>query len=216
MKKIIPLLFLSALLANATPVTIQLTGTSGISDGADYVLPYFLSINGGAPISAGCYDFSDQVTVGQVWQANELTLTQAVSTGQYSSDPNALEDYEMVGVLASMSTATAQDEIDLQHDLWNVFDPDTFTPDAGMSTYLATATAELPTFNFSGTEYLEGAIPGNQAFVIHNDTLRFPDSPEPGTILTAGIGLMLALVAMHKNYRINQPRVGSRVEGGDK
>lgn len=190
MKKIIPLLFLSALALSANPVTVQLTGTSGVSDGSDFVLPYFLSIDGGAPIPAACYDFFDAALVGETWTANELNLSEAVTSGQYASDPNALEDYEMVGVLASLSAVTAQDQIDLQHDLWNVFDPGTFTTDAGMAAYLATATAVLSTFNFSGTEYLEGSIPGFQAFVIHNDTLRFSDTPEPWSALLAATALI--------------------------
>lgn len=202
MTKLIPFLFFTALVAaipaSANPVTIELTGTSGVSDGADYVLPYFLSINGGTPISAACYDFFDAAFVGETWTANELNLSEAVTSGQYASDPNALEDYEMVGVLSTLTTVSAQDQIDLQHDLWNVFDPGTFTLDAGMSVYVAAATAELPTFNFANTRYLEGVIPGDQAFVFSGgDTLRFPDSPEPASLLLIGIGL-LAIPALSR------------------
>lgn len=195
MKKLLPILFIIALFAavpsSAETVTLQLTGTSSVSDGTDFVLPYFLSINGGAPISADCYDLFDSAFVGETWTANKLTLAEAVTTGQYSSDPNALEDYEIVGILSTFATPTSQDQIDLQHDLWNVFDPGAFTPDAGMAVYLTTAISDLPTFDFSDIAYFEGVSgsPAVQAFVDESPT------PEPADLFMvvlaiAAIGLL--------------------------
>ncbi len=203
MNKITLIIFtalLATIPASANTVTIELTGTSGVSDGTDYVIPYFLSINGGAPITADCYDFFDTVTTGETWTANEYDLAQVEVSGQYAAEVGATQNYEMAGILSTMITTGAQDQIDLQHDLWNLFDPGTFAPDAGMATYLATATSELTGFNFSGIEYIEGVngtTPAVQAFVIHNDTLRFADSPEPGGMMLTLLGLIgLAGVCM--------------------
>lgn len=192
--KAIALLFFTSLLASAEVVTVQLTGTSGVSDGADYVLPYQLSINGAASIGADCYDLFDVVFVGESWTANEFTLAQVLVDGQYAGDVDATENYELAGIFSTLATTSPQDQIDLQHDFWNLFDPGSFVPNTGMSAYLATAESQLGTFDFANTRYLEGVSgtsPAVQAFVINKtDTLEFSDSPESGTALLMGIGLV--------------------------
>ena len=213
MTKILTSLLFTALIASANPVTVQLIGTSGVSDGSDYVLPYFISIDGGPSIAVACYDFFDTVTVGQTWLANELTLAQAATTGQFSGNPNALQGYETIAVLDAFTFNTAQQETDLQHTIWDVFDPGAFSVDSAMALDLTEATGEIPTFNFSGTTFLEGVgntsqASGNeisnaqaqarvQAFVFGGTPLRVDNSPEPGTwfLLVAGI---LALLVVRK------------------
>ena len=191
--KTLALLLFTALLASANLVTVELTGTSGVGDGTDEVLPYYPSINGGVPISADCYDFFDEVGVGQIWQASEMTLAQVLVSGQFAGGANALENYELAGIFSTFIAATQQQQIDLQHDLWNLFDPGRFVADAGMTSFLNTGIAELPAFNFSGVEYLEG-VPGTkpvQAFVIYTDSsLKISDTPEPATMALMGFGLI--------------------------
>src|ERR1700731_797315 len=99
--------------ASTIPVT-YLGANTGITDGADYVLPYQLNVNG-AIVDATCYDLFDNVFQGQTWFANALTLTQAAKTGQFSSDVNAFTDYKKVGFLSQQTTSTPQNQIDLQH-----------------------------------------------------------------------------------------------------
>lgn len=154
------LTMLTALLASATPVTVQLVGTSGVSDGSDYVLPYSLSIDGGPSFLADCYNLLATVTVGQTWSANEWTLAEAVSMGQFSSDPNALQEYELIGVLDDFTLSTPQQEIDIQHLIWDVTDPGAFAMDAEMNLDLIAATGAIPTYDFEYARYIEGATSG--------------------------------------------------------
>jgi hypothetical protein len=114
--------------ARASIISVTFVGEdTGISDGDDFVAPYQLNING-IVTDATCYDIFGQVSGGQTWTANELTLGQAVVTGQFSSDSNALAGYEQVGFLSQQITNSAQNQIDLQHDIWNVFAPGTYIP----------------------------------------------------------------------------------------
>src|ERR1700689_931072 len=71
-------------LAFADSVTITLTGAGPANDGPDYVLPYQLTIDGQGPYDADCYDFFDNLNLGQSWQANELSLNQAATSGAFS------------------------------------------------------------------------------------------------------------------------------------
>ena len=65
----------------ASVVKVEYIGPpTGVSDGADYVLPYAITIDGNAT-SAICYDTFDTITSNQTWFANEFTLSEAVSSG---------------------------------------------------------------------------------------------------------------------------------------
>ena len=176
--------------AHAGTVTITFVGTpTGVNDGADYVMPYQLNING-VLTNATCYDIFDSVTGGQSWTANELTLTQAAATGQFGGGANSLTGYKEVGFLSQQATNSAQNQIDLQHDIWNVFAAGTYSVTTGMQQYLnLLATPTYTNFNFSGLLFLEDVKCKDraQAFVIDPPTA----SPEPGTVVLMGAGALL-------------------------
>jgi PEP-CTERM motif len=177
--------------ASTIPVTFVGANT-GVNDGVDYVLPYQLNVNG-VIVDATCYDLFDNVVAGQSWFANALTLNQAAATGQFSSDVNAFTDYEKVGFLSEQTTSTPQNQIDLQHDIWNVFDPGTYSVTAGMQTFLdGLATSAFTNFNFNGLIFLEDANQSRgraQAFVF--DPVDPVATPEPGTLALMGISAIL-------------------------
>ena len=179
-----------ALSAHAGTVSITFVGTpTGVNDGADYVLPYQLSING-ILTEAICYDIFDSVRVGQSWTANSLTLSQAAATGQFSGDHDSLSDYKEIGFLSQQATNSAQNQIDLQHDIWNVFAPGTYTVTSGMQHYLdLLVTPAYDNFDFGRVFFLEDVSHERraQAFVIDPPTA----SPEPGTIVLMGAGALL-------------------------
>jgi hypothetical protein len=103
--------------AHASTVSITFVGTpTGVNDGGAYVMPYLLNING-VLTNAACYDIFDTVTIGQSWTANALTLTEAAATGQFSDGGNSLSSYKKVGFLSQQTTNSAQNQIDLQHDI---------------------------------------------------------------------------------------------------
>jgi hypothetical protein len=200
---LLPMSFTAAQL-HASTVEITLTGVGPANDGTDFVLPYQLTINGTTQILADCYDFFDSVTIGQSWQAFVLTLPQIATTGQFRSNPNALTDYEDVAWLSAQSATTELEQVDLQHDIWNVFDPGKFSPTAGMSAYLAAmANADFSTYDFNSFTFLEGV--GNtdggtpvQAFVYlggENELLQtVPVTPEPGSLSLMLVGCVVAAV----------------------
>ena len=181
---VIAVLLLAGLTLDAsTIVNVTFEGTSGVTDSAgDQVLPYFLSINGGPNVAADCYDFFDSISVGQSWNADVDTLAEAVASGKFSSSPGALHGYELIGVLSTLAALTPQNDIDLQQAMWDVFDPGAFTIDAGISAYMATANADLPTFNFARIEFLEPVAGVNaQPFAL------LVAAPEPANAMLAGL-----------------------------
>lgn len=176
--------------AHAGTVSITFVGTpTGVNDGVNYVMPYQLNING-VSTNATCYDIFDTVTGGQNWTANALNLAQAAATGQFSGGANSLLGYKEVAFLAQQTTNSAQNQIDLQHDIWNVFAADTYTVTTGMQQYLnLLVTPAYANFDFSKVLFLEDVkqAGGVQAFVIDPPTA----SPEPGTVVLMGAGALL-------------------------
>jgi hypothetical protein len=208
---------LSTTALRAETVTVTISGVNGVVNSTnDFVLPYLLTLSGPAltspvTIAADCYDFFDEVTVGQSWTANVLTLPGIATTGQYSSLPNALTLYEDVAWFSAQPATTPQEQIDLQQDMWNVFLPTlgpppvgAFPVDAGMQTYLdELAATNLSTYDFTPFVFLEGVAndsvpPGSplvQAFVIDTNVsgpLRITDTPEPGSLFLMFAGFVLA------------------------
>lgn len=185
----------------AAPVSVTFVNGGSVNDGSSSVLPYQIKINNVA-ITATCYDIYDHVTDGQMWTANLLTLGEAATTGFFSTVANAYAKYQSIAWLSAQTYSTAQNQIDLQHDIWNVFDPGTYTVTAGMQTYLNALTVaqnnNYAGFNFGTFRFLEqvGGVPGNgstaQAFVVGGQ------APEPGTIAMLAGGLLLIGVGTRK------------------
>jgi hypothetical protein len=174
--------------ANSVSVTF-VDAPTGVSNGADYVMPYLLSING-VQTDATCYDIFDNVTGGESWTANELTVTQAATEGQFKGDTDASQLYEDVAFLSQQTTDSPQNQIDLQEAIWNVFAPGTYAVTTEMQAYLNLLTpSALTNFDFGTVRFLEDAYQGPgqaQAFVIDPQ-----DAPEASTLAMMGGGAML-------------------------
>ncbi len=208
-------LILTATFLKADSVDVTLTAAGPANDGVDYVLPYELSING-LLTPADCYDFFDEVTVGEQWQANELTLSEAAQFGAFSgaaydNGSTALDNYEEVAWLSSQPTSTEQNQIDLQHAIWNIFDPGAFAVTSGMQTYLTGWQSALNTGldpswfdDYLFVEATSGA-PGDgtfpQTFVIETGSGQnnsSPTTPEPGSIVLLSIGVALLWIGARR------------------
>ena len=176
--------------AHAGTVSVTFIGVpTGVNDGADYVLPYQLNVNG-VLTNATCYDIFDNVVDGQSWTANALTLNQAAATGQFGGGAGSLSGYKEVGFLSLQTTNSPQNQVDLQHDIWNVFGSGTYAVTTGMQHYLdLLATPAYANFDFGKVLFLEDANRTGraQAFVVDPPTA----SPEPGTIVLMGAGALL-------------------------
>ena len=186
--------------AQAGTVSVTFIGTpTGVNDGADYVMPYQLNING-VLTDATCYDIFDTVVNGQSWTANALTLNQAAATGQFGGGAGSLSSYKEVGFLSQQTTNSPQNQIDLQHDIWNVFGSGTYAVTSGMQHYLdLLATPAYTNFNFGRVLFLEDVSSTGraQAFVIDPPIA----SPEPGTIVLMGAGALLIGIGTIKRQK---------------
>jgi hypothetical protein len=209
----------------ADSVTVTLVGAGPANDTFDYVLPYQLTIDGQGPYDADCYDFFDNVNVGQSWQANELTLDQAAASGAFSGTSghgvgsDALADYEEVAWLSAQAAPTLQSQVDLQHTIWNVFDPGAFAVTTGMQQILGNLTAAQASsydgFSFADFLFLEAPTgsPGDgtfpQAFILDtggNTSNVNPVAPEPGTVVLLGIGVALIAISRRSWTRSTLPK----------
>jgi len=155
-------------------------------------------------MNAVCYDFYDEISMYQTWSANLLTLGAAASGGQFSylGPVIALADYEQVAWLSSLwftERLTTADQVDLQHAIWNVFDPGTFTlpDDAFLNGVQASEAGGIAGLDFDNYEFFEAVPEGDsraQAFVLYtpdNSSGQNPAAPEPGGALLLAVGLGL-------------------------
>jgi hypothetical protein len=197
-----------ALSAEASTVSVTFLGAdTGVNNGTDFVLPYQLSVDG-ITADATCYDILDGVTLGQTWIANVRTTPQAILEGQFSGEPNAATGYDEIAFLSQQATNSAQNQIDLQEDIWNVFGGNPFPVTQGMQSYLDLLnTAAYANFNFNSVEFLEDADQAAgraQAFVVSSSSPGLQTSaptPEPGTMALLGGGLLLLPVAAFRSRK---------------
>lgn len=206
---LIPILFGTSLFASVVQVS-YINAPTGANDGTYYVLPYAITVNGVAT-SAICYDIFDDIAGSQTWYANELTVAEAATSGFFGAIPNALSLYREIGWLSVQSYANAAAQVDLQHNIWNVFGgSQTYVVNQGPGSYsaaLATAQASgYAGFDFSTVAFLVpvDGIAGDasgQAFVIgttSTTTSVAAQTPEPGTIAMLGGGLMAMAIGSRR------------------
>lgn len=73
-------LALASTASYADTVSMTLTGTSGASNGTDYIYPYYFSINGSnTQTSLMCVSFNDEIYQGETWTATTSPITAASS-----------------------------------------------------------------------------------------------------------------------------------------
>ncbi|MGD1070040.1 MAG: hypothetical protein ABSB15_07855 [Bryobacteraceae bacterium] len=199
-------LLLTGMILSADSVSVTLTGAGPANDGTYYMLPYQLSV-GGTDYNADCYDAFDEIQLNQTWQANELTLNDAATSGRFSGDKDALNGYEEVAWLSAQPTPTEASQVELQHAIWSVFDPQQYTIDASLQALFTTAqTDDFSGFDFNDYVFLE-AIQGTgslaQSFVIFMPSQggggqNPSETPEPGGTVPVLIGLgLIAISRMH-------------------
>ena len=211
----ISLLF-AAVPAIAQANTIQFVGVpTGVNDGRYYVLPYEISIDGTNQLVT-CYDFFDDVNVGDIWQAQLLNPDQGAASGFFSGEGEggALADYERVAWLDAQTYTTSAQQIGLQYAIWNVFGM--YQTTAESLTYSDAATAAAASgyrgFDFSGVRFIQqtGAVAGQsgteQAFVFWEQPSQVPGTsldavPEPSSALLLPLGLLALLFSKRRRSR---------------
>ena len=204
------LLIAAASSLGASVVQVQFIDTpTGVSDGPDYVLPYAITVDGSA-VSAICYDIFDNIVNGQTWSADELTLDQMATNDFFGpSSPDTFEKYKEIAWLSFQSYTSAADQIDLQHNIWNVFGGNPYTVNTLPDSYSA-ALAVAKATSFAGTDFSNvaflvpvdsaaGHAPG-QAFIIDPPGAQNANvtAPEPGSIVMLGGGLAMIAIGWRR------------------
>jgi hypothetical protein len=194
--------------ALASTVTVTLTGAGGVvsNDGSVFVGPYQLQV-GNETVNAPCDDYSDEIWVGESWQANENPLTAAgVSSSLFGSHVNADRLYLEGAYLTSLfGKEPTSDYNDIAYAIWGLFDPAALSSsnyNANAANFLAQAeSAQLSFSQFSGWQILtpingsqsQGGRP--QEFLVPGNSTA---TPEPATLALLGSGLLAVGLAWRK------------------
>lgn len=180
MKTLLTLLTLAVTLSAApTRVDAVLTGIgTPLSDGATYIGPYTLSING-QEVAGMCIDPFHSVAVGNGWTANITDLTDLSST--YS--PEGLLKYQVGAWLYSEIIKPDADRIGLQHAAWAL---------AGGQQYVSQETLAIlrqgmeaaPNINPYAYSVVTDIAGNKQEFIVASPV------PEPGPTALVGLGMV--------------------------
>jgi hypothetical protein len=178
-------------------VAVQLTGAGGAEYGlgsnyayGEYLMPYYLTINGSAPVAVICDDFDHTVSIGDQWTASVSTFNNLSGTRFGVADSTQYHEAAWIAsqINANSSLATIAGA---QFAIWGLFSSNT-PMEPGEQTWLnAAAAAQAASYygmNFSDVEILTPINPSSPQEY-------FMFIPEPSALLDLGMGL-LAFVAV--------------------
>jgi len=191
--KVLPIMFLMLLVAFTLPavagtVELQFNSTGPYSYGpATY--PYNFVVNGTTPESLMCIGYNEHITYGESWQATEMTVA---DYGALISDPLKAEQLAYLYTLA-LADGGANSAINAEAWFINEGIP-TPEPDAAL---------------LAG--FTPGAFPNVVVYVPTGDQAGWTDgvpqtflgtTPEPGTLLTLGSGILGLAGLVRKRWSI--------------
>ena len=204
--------------------TMQFTGVNGANNGVYYVSPYTATMNYGTSSAQSvvlfCDDLNNEVSMGQVWNANVTSLASAASSGNFNntrygnplvnaglgSNPFGSSSamlYEEAAWLITQFGSHPGDYVSLQYALWNLMSPTNssagsvgFVGSDGTTVgqWLALAAAGYKSINLADFQIVTNAGPLGYTGQVQEFVVR---TPEPATILLllVGIGAMFLYVA---------------------
>ena len=202
---VLTLLAISTLTVSAnaiSTVSIQLTGAGGAVYGlgsnyayGQYLMPYYLTINGSNPLAVVCDDYLHHVSVGEQWTATISTFNNLSNT-RFGTQA-AVQYREAVWIASQINSHSSLTDIaGAQFAIWKLLTPG--TPDVPGASGWITAAQQAATHNFAGVNFANWEIvtPLNPLSP-QEYLLRIP---EPSIYLDLGFGL-LAYAAVWKARR---------------
>lgn len=211
------LLLAGALLLAAGPLAAQtqvkLTGAGHTVAFGVYVGPYKgqLGSGPGAPtVDLFCVDYMNHSSIGQVWNAKKGFIGATninISNARYGATTNALEKYRMAAWLTTQfATAPATQWGDIHATIWHLMTPGApgYVPNsswlsAAQNFYLTNSNPHyydqfmiLSDVNMSSPNGAGIRTAGVQEFIVV--------TPEPGTMLLLGTGMVGLLLVGYKRF----------------
>lgn len=187
------MLFVLAAAAAAGTVSITYRGPNGERQGGAPVGPYLGTVNG-SPAKFICDDFLHSIHPGEKWNANVSTFDSLKHVR--FKDNDTLQDYEEAGFLVEqMLTAPKSEYGDIQYAIWAIFNPSVVNA-KGFTTTGTTSSShwlnltDHQTFRPGEFSNLIIYTPTSNGSRAPQEFFSFVPTPEPGTLLLLGTGLV--------------------------
>ena len=170
---------------------MKLTNVGNNYGGGVDTYPYYISVNGKAPVAMICNTYDNNVIVGETWQANVTSLLSG--QGMFGSQ---LLDYKAAGLIFKSILNGALGANVGNFAIWGLFSANaqntSYFQGSGAAAieaqYLALA-ASAPNSAFSGL-FVYTPIPGTQSWGgTAQEYIGYSAVPEPGTLTLLGTGL---------------------------
>jgi len=183
-------------------------GVNGTQMFGVYVGPYSGTMDG-TPVALFCVDFSNEVQLGQQWDANLTPITSGADLGdtRFGAEPGALELYEQAAWLALQfgSQPTSQYG-DIQATIWQLFNPDAPAPSSSWwleqarGNYASTDYGDFYIITNTGPVQQSGQV---QEFLTQMLPTAAPaaTAPEPNAQLLIGLVLIGASCVLRRRRR---------------
>jgi hypothetical protein len=200
----ISLFFAGAIAANADTLSLANVGNGATTpNGADYVGPYGIGVNG-TTLNAYCLDIDNDITLGETWQATATTL----STNSSADQKTAAE------IIYAAQHGTIS-QVSAQLEIWALLDDDA-TVAVGLTQQEAN---QLHYYELAGLDNIGGnalfnqftlftAEPGSQssggtAQDFLTDAGVPAEAPEPCSLYLLGTGLIAAAGTIRQRIRLS-------------